>query len=103
MRGITTTFAAAILTLGTAVAVAAPALATEGEFLNDLRIDGFTGSDPVLLDWGYRICDDWQDGINRDKIIEERLPEHRRVDHPRRRQVRVRVGNDVPVLMVESH
>jgi uncharacterized protein DUF732 len=70
MRGITTTFAAAILTLGTAVAVAAPALATEGEFLNDLRNDGFTGSDPVLLDWGYRICDDWQDGINRDKIIE---------------------------------
>ena len=70
MRGITTTFAAAILTLGTAVAVAAPALATEGEFLNDLRNDGFTGSDSVLLDWGYRICDDWQDGINRDKIIE---------------------------------
>ena len=24
----------------------------------------------MLLDWGYRICDDWQDGINRDKIIE---------------------------------
>ena len=70
MRGITTTFAAAILTLGTAVVVAAPALATEGEFLNDLRNDGFTGSDSVLLDWGYRICDDWQDGINRDKIIE---------------------------------
>ena len=70
MRGITKTFAAAILALGTAVAVAAPALATEGEFLNDLRNDGFTGSDSVLLDWGYRICDDWQDGINRDKIIE---------------------------------
>ena len=60
MRGITTTFAAAILALGTAVAVAAPALATEGEFLNDLRNDGFTGSDSVLLDWGYRIWDDWQ-------------------------------------------
>ena len=24
----------------------------------------------MLLDWGYRICDDSQDGINRDKIIE---------------------------------
>ena len=101
MRGITTTFAAAILALGTAVAVAAPALATEGEFLNDLRNDGFTGSDPVLLDWGYRRRLAGRDQPGQDH--RERLPEHRRVDHPRRRQVRVRVGNDVPVLMVESH
>jgi Protein of unknown function (DUF732) len=43
--------------------------AREG-YLFDMRSDGFTGPDSEMLDWGYRACDDWRDGINRDVIID---------------------------------
>ena len=71
MRGITKTFAVIVLTLGMGIAVAAPAAAQADEeaYLNDMRSEGFTGSDSEMLDWGYRACDDWRDGINRDVII----------------------------------
>ena len=71
MRGITKTFAVTVLTLGMGIAVAAPAAAQADEegYLSDMRSEGFTGSDSEMLDWGYRACDDWRDGINRDVII----------------------------------
>jgi Protein of unknown function (DUF732) len=66
-------FAAMILTLGMGVAVAAPAAAQPDEdgYLSDMRENGgFSGSDSEMLDWGYRACDDWRDGTNRDVIID---------------------------------
>ncbi len=73
MSRITRMFAAAVLTLGMGVAVAAPAWAAPDEdgYLSDMRDNGgFSGSDSEMLDWGYRACDDWRDGVNRDVIID---------------------------------
>jgi Protein of unknown function (DUF732) len=72
MRGITKTFAVMVLALGMGIAVAAPAAAQPDEegYLFNMRSDGFSGSDSEMLDWGYRACDDWRDGINRDVIID---------------------------------
>jgi hypothetical protein len=72
MPNINVIFATAILTLGMGVAVAAPAAAAPDEdgYLSDMRDNGgFSGSDSEMLDWGYRACDDWRDGVNRDVII----------------------------------
>ncbi|RDH76061.1 DUF732 domain-containing protein [Mycolicibacterium moriokaense] len=72
MPTIKSIFAATALALATGLAVAAPASAQPDEdgYLNDMRDNGgFTGSDSEMLDWGYRACDDWQDGVNRDVII----------------------------------
>ncbi len=72
MYGIAKLFAVTVVTLGMGIAVAAPAAAQadEGGYLNDMRSEGFTGSDSEMLDWGYRACDDWRDGTNRDVIID---------------------------------
>jgi Protein of unknown function (DUF732) len=72
IRGITKTFAVTVFALGMGIAVAAPAAAQPDEegYLFDMRSDGFTGPDSEMLDWGYRACDDWRDGINRDVIID---------------------------------
>lgn len=72
MPEITRMFAALIFTFGMGVAVAAPAAAQPDEdgYLSDMRDNGgFSGSDSEMLDWGYRACDDWRDGVNRDVII----------------------------------
>ena len=43
------------------IVTAGPAGATELEYLDDLKEDGFTGSDSQMLNWGYRVCTDgWQ-------------------------------------------
>ena len=69
MRGISRTFAATVLALGTGIAVAAPALATEEEYLSDLRADDWLGGDAQLLNWGYRACTDLNNGIFRGTIV----------------------------------
>jgi hypothetical protein len=72
MPEITKMFAATIVVLGVGVAIAAPAAAAPDEqgYLSDMRDNGgFSGSNSEMLDWGYRACDDWRDGINRDVII----------------------------------
>ncbi len=66
-------FAATIVTVGMGIAVAAPATAAPDEdgYLSDMRSNGgFSGSNSEMLDWGYRACDDWRDGVNRDVIID---------------------------------
>ena len=72
MPGMTKKVAATVLALGMGIAVAAPAAAEPDEegYLSGMRSDGFSGSDADMLDWGYRACDDWRDGINRSEIIE---------------------------------
>src|ERR1700754_1316276 len=56
-----------------ALAFAVPALAApdESTYLSDLRDNGFTGSDQVLLDLGYRACADWDHGVSRNTIVED--------------------------------
>ena len=73
MRGISKMFAVTILALGMGIAVAAPALADPDEvtYLSDLRDEGFSGSDAVLLDLGYEACHDWDNGVSRSKIVED--------------------------------
>ena len=98
MRGISRTFAATVLALGMGIAVAAPALATEEEYLSDLRADDWLGGDAQLLNWGYRACTDLNNGIFRGTIVHKRVGRHRRVHHDGRRQLPGRVRRDVPVL-----
>ena len=51
---------------------AAPAAAEPDEdgYLSDMHANGFTGPEAEMLDWGYRACDDWSDGVSRDVIID---------------------------------
>lgn len=48
---------ATILAAGVGIACAAPAFATEGDYLYDLHQAGYTGDDGTMLGLGYGVCD----------------------------------------------
>jgi hypothetical protein len=53
-----------------AVGGAGAASADEDSYLTDLADNGFTGSVADALDWGYRICADWNAGLDQGTIVD---------------------------------